>query len=282
WRNRSSTFVDMAAYPTLEIPLLQGRHFSDRASGGTSEVIINQAMAERYFLDTSPLGERIAFERYPDGEYQWHTIVGVVANFRQTGFVDDVTPEAYESLWQSVDSNAHVVVHSSADVATVFNGIREALRTFDDSLALESIRPLTSVLNDSVAQPRLVTIVLTAFAALACILAAVGLHGAIMFELNRHRQAIGIRQALGARGSHLARWIGGEWSVILGSALFVGVSIGLSLRRPIESWLDEIAATYWLALLLSAATVVMLVAGSVWRGGRSAMRVPPADALKAE
>jgi putative ABC transport system permease protein len=274
--------VSPELFPALEIPLLKGRHFSDRAPGGMPEVIINEAMAERYFADHSPLGERIAFDRYPDGESRWHTIVGVVQDFRQTGFADDVTPEAYESLWQNVDGNAHVIVKSSVDAATVFNGIRETLRSFDDSLALESIRPLTSILSDSVGQPRLVTIVLAAFATLACILAAVGLHGAIMFELNRHRQAIGVRQALGARGSHLARWIGGEWSAILASALFVGLSIGLLLRRPVESWLDDIAATYGLALIVSAATVVMLVAGSVWRGGRSAMQVPPVEALKTE
>jgi hypothetical protein len=70
--------------------------------------------------------------------------------------------------------------------------------------------------------------------------------------------------------------------VILASALLLGTFIGFLLRRPVDSWLDKIAATYWLALILSAAVVVILVAGSVWRGGRCAMRVPPAEALKAE
>jgi predicted permease len=274
--------VSPELFPVLQITLLQGRQFADRSSDGTSEVIINEAMAKQYFKDSSPLGERIAFDRYPDGESSWHTIVGVVANFRQTGFADEITPEAYESLWQNVDSGAHVVIHSSIDAGTLFTSIREALRTFDDTLALESIRPLSSVLNDSVAKPRLVTVVLAVFALLACTLAAVGLHGAIMFELKRHRQAISLRQALGARGSHLARWIAGEWSVILASALLLGTFIGFLLRRPVDSWLDKIAATYWLALILSAAVVVILVAGSVWRGGRCAMRVPPAEALKAE
>ena len=273
--------VSPELFSVLQIPLLQGRHFAGRSPDGTSEVIINEAMAKQYFKDSSPLGERIVFDRYPDGESRWHTIVGVVANFRQTGFADEITPEAYESLWQNVDSSAHVVIHSSIDAGTLFASIRETLRTFDDTLALESIRPLSSVLNESVAEPRLVTVVLAVFASLACILAAVGLHGAIMFELNQHRQAISLRQALGARGSHLARWIAMEWSMILASALFFGVSVGVLLRRPIEAWLAEIAATYWLALLLSAAMVVILVAASVWRGGRRATLVPPADALKA-
>ena len=229
-------------FATMGIRLQSGRDFTDRDGSGAPIVsIVNEEFVKRYFPNENPIGKRITLGWEQDtaatggnmtlgGE-----IVGVVSNVKRRGLSQEVYPETYASFMQPTFSAFNVVVRSTADPSTVMTAIRAQLRELDPDLPLSDLRQLQEVVAASVARPRFYTTLLGAFAAIALVLAAVGIYGVISYAVSLRRRELGIRIALGATGRQV-------------SGLVLQQGVGLALVGVLIGG----AGSYWLTRLLGA------------------------------
>jgi putative ABC transport system permease protein len=265
-------------FSTLEIPLLAGRALEDGDHAGTLPVaVINQAMADALFADQDPIGRRVTL-----ADTSWRTIVGVVGSVRYSGLDAEPQPEAYVPLAQADWPYMLLVARTTAGPDVVVPGLRAAVARFDRDLPLSDVRSIEGLRANSLAQRRLNMLLLVAFAALALVLAAVGLYGVLGQDVARRQQEIGVRLALGASPAVALRLILRDAALMIGAGAGIGVVAALALSRLLASLLYGIPAydALTFATVTLFITAVALVAS--YLPARRAMRTDPLTALRAE
>lgn len=272
----------------MGIPLLAGRAFrpQDSAEKAPNVVLINQQLADRYFHGENPIGRRLIaatdFAARGQGD-QSDEIIGVIGNVRGTGgsIAAPVRPEVYypsDGRWPEM----HFVVRGVVDPATLINSIRAALKGLDPTKAMGEVRTLDEALDRSLAQPRLNTSLLISFAAIATLLACIGIYGVIAYAVAQRTQEIGIRMALGStREQVTALFVGRavKWAALGAAAgLALAAGVGQMLRSQLYGVQPDDARIY-----VAAAMMIMLpvLAASYWPARRAA-QVEPVDALRSE
>ena len=265
---------------TLGIPLLKGRDFTERDSLGTPLVaLINRAMAQKFWPNEDPVGARIS----SDGK-QWATIQGVVGDVHQKNLGADPYPEVYLSYLQDPFAWPYLtlLVHTSTDPTTLVGSIRSAIWTVEKDLPISSITTLEEIRSHSIAQPRLTALLLTVFAALALVLASVGIYGVMAFSVTQRTHEIGLRMALGAGRTSVLRMVVGQAMIFAASGVALGLAGAFPLTRVLMKFLWGVRPTdpgtfAGVALLLVA---VALLASYV--PARRATKVDPMVALRYE
>lgn len=265
-------------FRALGIPLRRGRHFDPRDGIGAPEVaIINEALAQKFFPDEDAIGKRIQI-----GDGSWHTIVGVVGNVRQTSLDQEAAPEFYYSLLQDPIGFMALVVRTSRDPQSLATDLRTAVRAVDPDQPIFGVKTMEEVIIGSVAPRRLTMVLLGTFAALAIVLAAIGIYGVISYMVAQRTHEIGVRMALGAQNSDLLRLILGHGMFLTGIGMAIGLVASFALTRVLSTLLFGVnsndPSTYLAVSLLLAA--VAFVAGYI--PGRQATQVDPLVALRAE
>lgn len=230
----------------MGIGLLAGRRFGPEDGRSTGRVtVINRAMAERYWPGESPLGRRVqAYSMEGDsgtpGSAPWLTVVGVVEDIRHHGHLGERAAEMYVSIrqaprpWFLVSMTAAVRAEPGLDAAALLGPVREAYRAQDPLLAVE-VRTLEDRLSGLLAQHRTVLLVLSVFAALSLLLAALGLYGLLSYAVSESMHEMGIRTALGARSGGIMRLV-----------------LGRAFRVVIVGALAGLLAAWWATLLLES------------------------------
>ena len=272
----------------LRIPLVAGRDFVDadtRSSAGVA--IVSSEMARRFWPGRSPLGERIWFNSFepPDQRRQgphWLTIVGVAGDVRENGLTQPITPLAYVCYTQAEKlAEASLAIRTPLDPASLSGGVRAALRGVDPE-ATVSFTTMERKFAESVAQQRFQMQVLGGFAALALLLAAVGLYGVLTYMVAASRVEIGIRMALGAPPTAVFRMVALRALGLAAGGAALGLAGYLALRKTMASLLFGVAPGD--PATLAAATVVLLavaLAAACWPA-LGAMRLDPISALREE
>ncbi|HEX9565284.1 MAG TPA: ABC transporter permease [Gemmatimonadaceae bacterium] len=263
------------------VSLRAGRSFTDADNADAPLVVlINEALAQRHFPNEDPIGRRVAFDRYPDSTSNWRTIVGVVGNERQVGVELPTEPEFFAPMAQDEPGVRVFVLRTTVDPASLASAVREGIRSVNDHVAIQAIRPLAEVRDAAMAQRRFVLSIVVVFASAGLLLAVIGVYG-VMSQLARgRRREIGIRVALGAPVA------GVQWLVLRrGLTLSIaGVGIGLAVAigavRAVRAMLYGVTPHDPVTLVGVSLVLTFAAMAASWFPARRAARVDPSMTLR--
>jgi putative ABC transport system permease protein len=272
-------------FSAMGIPLISGRFFDERDVGGENANrvgIINNTFAERFFPGEDPLGKRYVYGD-PGDDNRWITIVGVVGDMRRTGFDAAVRPETFLPHTQAPATGMTVVARArEGDATSLISLIRGAALDLDPTQAVYEQKTMEQVLGDMTSKRRFNMILFGIFAAIALILAAVGIYGVISYTVAQRTHEIGVRIALGASGGDVVKLILKQGLLLAAVGVAIGVGAGLLLTRLMESLLYGISATDPLTFVAVSAVLLLIALVSCLIPARRATRTDPMVALRYE
>jgi putative ABC transport system permease protein len=267
----------------LGVPLVHGRDFApSERSGKGGVLILGEGLARQLVPDGNAVGLRIRFSR----EGSWSTVVGVARDVAATGLRggSEVRPQLYVPLSgeSAVREEMWLVARTSGDAAALLPLLRDAVRSLDREMPVPEVSTGEELLGAQLKEPRFYTLLLGGFAALALVLAAIGLFGVLSYAVRQRTREIGVRVALGARASAVLSLVVRQGMTSALAGLGVGLVLSLAATRVMRSLLYEIqpgdpGTLLGVALLV---TVVALVAS--YLPARRATRVDPMIALRHE
>ena len=268
--------VSVDYFRTLGTPLLRGREFTPYDAKNQSAMIINEAMAKKFWPGRNALGQRV----FTGHGSETVEIVGIVGDVKGAGLDAQAQPEMYTLLrgfWY-----AFLVLRTTGKPAKVASMVREEVAAMDRGVPVYQIATMDELLSRSVAPKRFDLFLLALFAALALGLAAVGIYGVLAFSVSRRTPEIGLRLALGAHPGDVLRLIVGQGMKLVFTGIALGMAGAMALTRWMASLLYGVSATdpttfAAVALLL---TIVALLACCL--PARRAMRVDPMAALRSQ
>jgi len=265
-------------FSTMGIPLLQGRPFDQRDRKGSGQVVvINRAMAEKFWPGKNPIGRRVA----SSGGTDWWQVVGVVGNVRSYGLASRVPYEMYRSIEQQPFSSMTIVARTTgADPETIVGSARQIVRSIDPLLPVTNVQTMEEVVSASVGQPRLLSALTGVFGGLAGLLAMVGVYGVTSYNVRRQRREYGIRLALGADPGVVQRLIVGRGVVVALLGVAIGAAAALLLTRTLTTMLDDVKPTDPWVFALNASLVLLVSIGACYMPARWAGRVDPVEVLR--
>ena len=232
--------VTPGTFQALNIPLLQGRDFQQTDTADTPRVVVvDETLARRYWPAGDALGKRIA----TTGDREWMTIVGVVGGIKQVSLSEEKYPHIYRAMAQSPAPRASFVVRTDGPPLAAVPTFRSAIRQIDPDMPLHQVRPLTDLIGDTLSTQRLTNILLTGFALLALLLAAVGIYSTMSLYVGSRTKEFGIRLALGAQPGALLRRVLGHGMLLTAAGVVMGVAGAFAVTRMIKSLLFEVSAT---------------------------------------
>jgi len=229
-------------FHVLQTALLKGRFFTAADSVDAPQVvIINQAMAKKYWHDEDALGKRINFDDSDPQNIKWVTVVGIVADIRHRGLDFDPKPEYYLPHAQRSYRGMVIALRSSQDPRALVPGVRRELQSLDPDLPLANIRTLEQVAAESIAPRRLSVTLLGVFAGIALVLASVGIYGVMSFLVVQRTHEMGVRMALGAQPGDVLRLVVGHGIKLVAIGTVVGLVISLFSSRALGAMLYRVA-----------------------------------------
>ncbi len=276
-RARAQYRVATAGYfQTMAVPLLRGRTFTDADRDDAPPVmLINETLAKREFAASNPVGESL---NIPIGGA--HEIIGVVRDVRHYGLSADPTPEMYIPLAQGPFGGMVIVARTASDPAAFAQPMKEAIFAVDPQQPVYAFNTMRGLLAASVAMPRLNMILSLLFAAIALLLASIGIYGVMSYAVTQRTQEIGVRMALGASATDAVRSVVGRG---MGVA-FVGIALGLlasvALTRLLQSQLFGVAAIDGMIFGGISGLFVAIALLASYLPARRATRVDPLVALR--
>ena len=276
--------VSAGFFHALAIPLLRGRYLeSSDTLGRENVVVIDRFLADRYWPGADPIGQHI---RYGSGRAQdevlW-TIVGVVAPVKNTGLDQPVTKETlYFPFAQEPNDTFTAVVKTTAAPEALSAAVRAAVLALDPDQPVFDFKTLEARVEESLLRRRSPMVLLSVFAAVALLLASLGIYGVLAFSVGQRTSEIGIRLALGATRGNILGLVLRQGSGLIALGLVAGLAGYFSLSVVIAQLLFGVAATDPATLVLAPLTLALVALAACLIPARRATRVDPMVALRAE
>ena len=263
-------------FAAMSIPLIAGRYFTeDDDSKAERPIIINQRFAQLYFAHRNPLGGRIRQE-----DNQWSTIVGVVADVRHSSLEETPQPQMYGP---SYDLNgAYIAVRSLLPRSTVASELRSTLKSLDPGLPFGDVRTMGDLISEATARRRFQTSLLTVFAAIALLLALVGLYGLMAYSVSRRTRELGIRMALGAQRPDVMLLVIKRAALLLGLGVASGLACSWIATRAIKVFLFGVGEHDPATILLVCILLAVCGLAAALIPARRAASIDPMQALRTE
>ncbi|MGI9114588.1 MAG: ABC transporter permease [Chthoniobacterales bacterium] len=268
----------------MSISLVRGRGltFHDTADAPPA-VLISESMARKYWAGEEAIGKRIRFENSePVEKRPWRTVVGIVPDVKQYGLDTAGTMALYVPQLQMPQSNMTLVVRTRIEPGSMADAIRREILAIDPEQAVFNVATMKEIVADSISLRRLSMFLLAGFAALALLLAAIGIYGVLAQTVAQRTHEIGIRMALGAQMRDVLKLILGHGMALAGIGIVAGVLGALGVTRLIANLLFGVAATdpsTFLAISLLLGAVAFL---ACYLPARRAALVQPMEALRYE
>jgi putative ABC transport system permease protein len=278
-------------FRAMQIPLVRGRLLTEADNASFPLVaVVDTDFALRFWPQGDAIGQQIAIDAIPDSKPampRWRTIVGVVRHVKHYGLDVEGREQIYFPHAQPLYGNyapreMTLAVHTSTDPASVSNVIREQVQAIDKDLPFYNMATMEQLISDSVAQPRLNLSLISVFAALALLLAAVGVYGVMAYAVTQRTQEFGIRMALGASRSDVLRQVLLDGGRLAAVGLALGLGAALVLTRLMASLLYGVAPSDPVALVAAAIVLAMVALAACYLPARRATRVDPMVALRYE
>lgn len=276
WRTTTDGY-----FKTMSIPLIRGRGFSETDDEKSPKVIvINEAMAQQYFAGEEPLGQRITIGYGRDNTTA--EVIGIVGNVKHHGLSAQSGSEMYTPILQTPMPFANLVVKTALDPQSIAASVQTQASALDQDLPIHSAKPMEAFLAASISRPKFNTLLLTIFAAIALVLAGVGIYGVMAYSVAQRTHEMGIRMALGARRADVLRLVVGQGMTLAAVGVGLGLGAAYGLTRLMASLLFGVTATdplTFVGVSLVLATV-SLIANLI--PARRATKVDPMVALRYE
>jgi putative ABC transport system permease protein len=267
-------------FRTLEIPVLSGRSFTDGDSETAPPVaIIDERLAKTILVGTDPIGRRV---RIPVMNLPWLTIVGVAGHIRHDRLEEDVRPQIYFPYKQRTQDRMALAVRTRTDPSTIGPSLAAAIRGVDPEQPVYDARTLAEVVDRSVAQRWLQTVLLGSFAAIALVLSSIGVYGVIAYTVGQRRREFGIRLALGARRAEIISLVMRRGALMFGCGAAIGLALSAASARVLSGLLFNVSGFDLLSFGVSTLILFAVALAACGLPARRAASVDPSLALRAE
>jgi putative ABC transport system permease protein len=265
-------------FEAIGMPVLQGRAFDRRDTAGAPRVaVVNRAFARRYFASVSPVGRRVRVHGSSEPSSE---IVGVVGDIRHAGLTTDPAPTVFLLHAQNPGYITSLVVRTAGEPTALAGSIKAAIQSADRTQAVSDVKTMDQYLSGLLARPRLYAAVVGGFAALALVLATVGIYGLIAYVASQRTHEFGIRMALGAAPAVVFRRVFGHGASLAIAGLSLGIVLSLVLGQVVKALLFGVTATDPVTYVVSAAGFLMLALAATIVPAWRASRVNPTSALR--
>lgn len=267
-------------FRVLGIPLLKGRSFDERdAANATQVIIISESMARRYFPDRDPIGRKIhilANDQPP------REIIGVAGEIRHFGLDKETAEEMYVPYQQFAPFTGILVARTEASPMSLVGAIKEQIWAIDSDQPVFRISTMEQILSESVTGQRFNTLLIAAFAAVALLLASVGIYGVMSYSVSQSTQELGIRLALGAQRSDIIHLVVGKGLALTLAGIGLGVAGAFALTRLLSSMLFEVSTTDPATFIVVSLLLTGVAVLACYLPARRATRIDPMIALRYE
>jgi predicted permease len=269
-------------FETMRIPLRQGRFFNEQDTAEAMPVaILDEFMAHELWPGQDALGKRIRFGDL-NSTSPWQTVVGVVGRVKQYGLDADARIALYRPHAQQPGRSMYIAVRASGDPNAVATAVRQQVRELDEHLPIYRMRPMTALLDASLARQRFAMQLLGVFALLALSLAAIGTYGVMAHVVAQGTRELGIRLALGATNGQILGMVLRHGFTVAAAGLIVGLAAAALLTRFIATLIVGVTATDPLTFVVVAAALVAAAVIATLVPALRASRVDPVVSLRAE
>ena len=271
----------------MNIPLRQGRYFESSDNAQSVPVaIINETMARQYWPGENALGRRFKLGGPEDTDSPWRQIVGIVGDVRQMGLDEPVKAEMYMP-YQQVKNNSWYIprdlaIRTTSDTSSLVGSVRQIIREVDPDQPVSNVATMAEVLGEEAAQRRMGMIMLVGFAALALLLASLGIYGVLAYFVTQHTNEIGLRQALGATPRNILFLVLKKGMGLTLAGVGLGLLAALGLTRLMSSMLFGVNASDPLTFVAVPVVLVAVALFACYLPARRATKVDPLVALRYE
>jgi putative ABC transport system permease protein len=282
-------------FTAFRIPVLRGRAFEDRDTGKSERVaIINQAMAKKYWPKDDPVGQRISIGGSalgPDFAEPAREIIGIVGSVRESGLSETDQGVMYVPQGQVTDGLTKLAnsviplnwaVRTASDPSALSTAIQREILAVDGQLPVAKIRTMEQVVSESTARQNFNMLLLSIFAGLALLLAAIGIYGLMSYTVEQRTQEIGIRLALGAGSGDMLKLIVRQGMLLAGIGVVIGLAAAFGLARLLASLLFGVKTTDPLTYVAVALVLTSVALFATYVPARRATKIDPLIALRYE
>ena len=279
-RNQPEIFVRSASpsyFATAGVSLLRGRMLTDGDDADAPPVLmINEAGVKRFFPDSDPIGQHIQF---------WgasREIVGIVADEKFAGLASETPPAVYPPIWQVPMPSVSLLVRTSSDPAAAVAVVQREMRALDPEIALSEVGTMGEAISRSIGKERFTMLLLGSFAALALLLAVIGVHGVLSYTVQQRKHEMGIRMALGAQRSSVMALVVRQGMSLSLLGIFLGVLGALAVTRLLGALLFGVTPTDFGTFAIVVALIALVAALASFLPARAATAIDPATSLRVE
>jgi putative ABC transport system permease protein len=271
-------------FKAMGVRVQEGHVFTDHDTAEAPLVaVVDETFVRAHYPGDTPIGKRFRFgsSRGPqDGPVKWMEIVGVVSHVKNYGVDQESRVEVYLPFYQSPIGNVTLVARARTDASALAASVRQAVKAVDPEVPVYAVRTLAEIVSDRTAQRRLAVMLITVFAAVALLLAAVGIYGVMSYAVAQRTQEIGIRMALGAERRDILRMVLRHGSLMAVTGIGLGLTVALGLARLITSLLFQVSATDPPTFSVVPVVLIAVALLACYIPARRATRVDPLVALR--